>query len=160
MDMLHKEDGPVFFRNVSLWYVLFGSFGMFTLTILSPFLVTFFTSESYHESWKLVGVLGWASVFYGFYLLSGLGMFYSKKTYLTLYVYGSGAVLNIVLNILLIPVLGLMGAAYGTVLSMLFSNVVGMIVSNNYYKIEWHWMYMALSIFVASGLSIYWIQNQ
>ncbi|MFY9100647.1 flippase [Aliarcobacter cryaerophilus] len=148
MDMLHKEDGAKFFRVVSLWYIVFTTIGAIIITIISPYLVEYLTTETYKESWKIVGILCWGSIFYGFYLLSGLGIFYSKKTHLTIYVYGSGAVLNIVLNYILIPIFGLLGAALGTVISLLFANIISMIVSNKFYKIDWHWFYMGISILI------------
>ncbi len=148
MDMLHKEDGAKFFRVVSLWYIVLGTLGAMILTVISPYLVEYLTTEQYKESWKIIGILCWGSIFYGFYLLSGLGIFYSKKTYFAIYVYGSGAVLNIVLNYFLVPILGLFGAALGTIVSLLFANIISMIISNRFYKVDWHWFYMGLSIVI------------
>jgi len=146
MDMLHKEDGANFFRIVSLWYIVLGTLGAMILTVISPYLVEYLTTDEYKESWKIIGILCWGSIFYGFYLLSGLGIFHSKKTHLTIYVYGSGAFLNIVLNYILVPILGIFGAALGTIVSLLFANIIGMIISNRFYKVDWHWFYMGLSI--------------
>ena len=157
MDMLHKEEGKVFFRNVSLWYIIGGTIGAIILTIISPYLVDYLTTESYKDSWKLVGILCWGSVFYGFYLLSGLGIFHSKKTYLTIYIYGSGAILNLILNYFFIPTLGLLGAALATILSLLFANIVGMIVSNRFYRIDWQWGYMGISIVIGITFILFYI---
>jgi len=148
MDMLHKEDGAKFFRVVSLWYIVLGTIGAMILTVISPYLVEYLTTDEYKESWKIIGILCWGSIFYGFYLLSGLGIFHSKNTYLTIYVYGSGALLNIVLNYILVPILGLFGAALGTIISLLFANIISMIISNRFYKVDWHWVYMGLSIMI------------
>lgn len=146
MDMLHKEDGANFFKVVSLWYIVLGTLGAMILTVISPYLVEYLTTDEYKESWKIIGILCWGSIFYGFYLLSGLGIFHSKNTHLTIYVYGSGALLNILLNYVLVPILGLFGAALGTIISLLFANIISMIISNRFYKVDWHWFYMGLSI--------------
>jgi len=148
MDMLHKEEGTVFFKNIALWYIIGGTIGAIILTVISPYLVEYLTTKEYISSWKIVGILCWGSVFYGFYLLSGLGIFHSKKTYLTIYVYGSGAILNIVLNYFLIPILGLFGAAFATIISLLFANIISMVISNRFYKVDWYWFYMGLSIVI------------
>lgn len=157
MDMLHKEEGAEFFRVVSLWYVVVGTIGAMILTVISPYLVEYLTAKEYTESWKLVGILCWGSIFYGFYLLSGLGMFYSKKTHLTIYTYGSGAILNIVLNYFLIPVLGLFGAAFATIMSLLLANIIGMVISNRYYKVDWNWIYMGISISIGMIFILFYI---
>jgi len=157
MDLLHKEDGAKFFRNISLWYIVLGTIGAMILTIISPYLVSFLTTQEYIQSWKIIGILCWGSIFYGFYLLSGLGIFYSKKTYLTVYVYGSGAFLNIALNYFLVPLLGLFGAALGTIMSLLFANIISMVISNRYYQIDWHWFYMLMSIVLGMIFILYYI---
>ena len=157
MDMLYKEEGAEFFRVASLWYVVFGTIGAMILTVISPYLVGYLTTEEYKDSWRLVGILCWGSIFYGFYLLSGLGIFYSKKTHLTIYTYGGGAALNIVLNYSLIPTLELFGAAFSTILSLLFANIASMIVSNRYYKIDWHWLYMSISVISGMAFILFYI---
>jgi O-antigen/teichoic acid export membrane protein len=157
MDMLYKEEGAEFFRVASLWYVVFGTIGAMILTVISPYLVGYLTTEEYKDSWRLVGILCWGSIFYGFYLLSGLGIFYSKKTHLTIYTYGGGAALNIVLNYSLIPTLELFGAAFSTILSLLFANIASMIVSNRYYKIDWHWGYMSISVITGMVFILFYI---
>lgn len=155
MDMLHKEEGKHFFKIVSMWYVGLGSLGAVFLTSISPYLVKFLVGEQYFDSWKIVGVLCWGSIAYGFYLLSLIGVFKSKKTYLNIYIHGAGAIVNIVLNYILIPFYGMLGAAIATSVSILISNIVGMLVSNRYYKVEWHWLcYM---FFISSSwFYIFW----
>ncbi len=143
MEMIHKDDGPDFFRNISFFYVLFSSIGIVGLSYISPYLITWLTTEDYSDAWRLVGTLSLGSVFYGFYLISGIGVFYSQKTYLSIIIYGSGALLNVLLNYIFIPIWGLYGAALATSIGLLLSNVVGMIVSNKFYPIKWRWISMA-----------------
>lgn len=155
MDMLHKEGGQHFFKVVSLWYVGLGSIAAIALTLISPYLVEFLVDKRYFESWKIIGVLCWGSIFYGFYLLSLIGVFKVKKTYLNIYIHGSGAIVNIVLNYFLIPFYGILGAAIATSVSILVANIAGMIISNWYYKIEWQWLWYLLFI-SSSWIFIFW----
>lgn len=155
MDMVHKPEGPVFFKTVALWYVVLGSLGSLALTVISPYLIKFLVPETYYECWKLVGIMSWTSIFYGFYLISTIGVFVSKKTYLNIYIHGVGGVLNIILNYLMILQFGLIGAAIATSVSILVSNIYGMILSNKYYYISWDWLYYAVSILI-SWLLIFW----
>lgn len=158
IDMLYKDrEGKKFFKNISLWYMLIGAFCSMLLTIISPYLVEYLTTKEYKQSWKVIGILCWGSVFYGFYMLSGMGIFYSKKTYLNIYVYGSGAILNIALNYILIPIFGIIGAAFGTILSVLFSNIVSLFISNHFYKVDWHWFYMLIIVIFGISFNIFYI---
>ena len=155
MDMVHKEEGPEFFKTVSSWYIGIGSLAAVILTIISPYLVEFIADPRYYEGWKIVGVLCWGSLFYGFYLISLMGVFKSKKTYLNIYIHGFGAILNLILNYFLIIKIGLLGAAIATSISIMVNNIIGMIVSNKYYKIDWNWGLYALYI-STSWIFIFW----
>ncbi len=158
MDALHQEEGKRIIQKAALWYILAGSVFSVILAACSPLLVGFIADKEYYESWKIVGVLCWSTIFYGFYMISGLGIFKSKKTYLYIVVYGVGALLNIILNFALIPVSGIMGAAIATSLAILVSNMVSMVLSNRYFEIRWMWGWYALIITV-SWLLIYFIIN-
>lgn len=146
MDMMYKKEGPLFFKTISSWYVVFGCFIAIIITLLSPYFIMYLTPKEYHESWRIVGILCWSSILYGFFQISAIGLFYSKKTNLNLYIQTVGAISNILLNILLIPQLGVYGAALATVFSLLVSNFISMLVSNKFYPIEWNWLLMLIVI--------------
>jgi len=155
MDMLNKEDGPDFFKRVALVYVGLGSLAAVTLTLSAPYIIRYFADERYFESWRMVGILCWGSIFYGFYLISMLGVFKVKKTYLNIYIHGSGAAINLILNYYLVPIYGIVGAAAATSISILVANIVGMIISNRHYRIDWNWGTMA-GILIVSWSFILW----
>lgn len=139
LDATYKKDSPEFFQKISLWYLILGSIAAIVLTGASPYLVGFIADKRYFEAWKIVGILCWYSIFYGFYLISTVGIFKSKKTYITAIIFGSAALINIILNYFLIPIYGLIGAAIATSLSMMIANVISMLISNRYFYIRWQW---------------------
>lgn len=51
-----------------------------------------------------------------------------KKTWPNLFILSSGAVANIIINLLLIPILGIEGAAIATLIGYLISNIICVIV--------------------------------
>ena len=152
MDMLHKPEGSEFIRKISFWYILVGSVTTVVLALVAPYIVKYMVDSKYYESWKLIGILGWSGIFYGFYLISELGIFKSKKTYLSVLTNSVGVVLNIILNYLLISWFGLIGAAYATVISLMTANITGMIISNRFLPVKWQWHYYIF--FVGSSLLI------
>ena len=152
MDMLHKPEGSEFIRKISFWYMLVGSVTTVVLALVAPYIVKYMVDSKYYESWKLIGILGWSGIFYGFYLISELGIFKSKKTYLSVLTNSVGVVLNIILNYLLISWFGLIGAAYATVISLMTANITGMIISNRFLPVKWQWHYYIF--FVGSSLLI------
>lgn len=74
-------------------------------------------------------------------LIAGLKAFYvdqsfqlGKKTYLQMWSVLAAAVVNIVLNILWIPTIGIMGAVYSTVICFVISLIVGIVLSKKSFK--------------------------
>jgi len=139
LDMMHKKDSPEFFQRVSLWYLILGSVAAVALTAVSPYLVGFIADKRYFEAWRIIGVLCWYPIFYGFYLISTIGIFKSKKTYIAIVVFALAAIINIILNFILIPIYGLIGAAVATSLSMMIASVISMLISNRYLYVRWQW---------------------
>ena len=155
MDMLHKPQGSEFIRKISFWYILLGSVATVILALIAPYLVKYLVDEKYYESYKIIGVLGWSGVFYGFYLISELGIFKSKKTYYSILTNFIGAVLNMILNYFLIKLYGLIGAAYATIISLMVANIIGMNISNKFLYVKWQWIYYAIFIFLSLGIILY-----
>lgn len=155
MDMLHKPEGIAFFRRISLLYVSAASLGVIFLALLAPLLVKILAGDEYQESYRLVGVLGWGAALYGFYMLSDLGIFKSKKTYLSVCTNFSGATLNIVLNFVFIQHYGMIGAAYATVISLLVTNVLNMYLSQKLISMKWDWLLYAAAFGVSFFIVIY-----
>ena len=155
MDMLHKPEGSAFIRKISFWYILLGSIASVVLAIIAPYLVKLLVDSKYYESYKLIGILGWSGIFYGFYLISELGIFKSKKTYLSIATNLIGALLNIILNYFLIQSFGLVGAAYATVVSLMVANIIGMNISNKFLYVKWQWFSYGLFIFTSLVVTVY-----
>jgi O-antigen/teichoic acid export membrane protein len=129
MEAMQAEDGPQTFRMIARLYAGIGSVGVVILTFLSPWLVEWFTAPAYAESWRIVGVLAWQPLFYGFFLIVSAGIWKAEKTHLTLYLMSSGALLGLVLNWLLVPVYAGVGAALATALTYFVWIVLAMILS-------------------------------
>lgn len=149
MDMMFRSDGSEFFKKIALWYVFFGSLFLIVITLLAPFIIKIIAAPEYFSTWKLIGVLSWSSVFYGFYIISARGIIFKKQTHLTILAYGCGAILNIIFNYLLIPIYGMMGAALSTILGLFVANVIAMTISNKFYPIDWPWVRMLILIFTS-----------
>ena len=98
--------------------------GMVLLTsiifiILHCFMAAFISPE-FQEAWKYIPLLIIASVFSTFQAFIGTNYTAAKNTIGALKTSASAAVINILLNIILIPQWGLYGAAIATIVSYLF----------------------------------------
>lgn len=112
-----SEKSKKFLGNM---YIAFSSLNIIIAAILivsTKFLALFLFKKDFFDAWIPTTILILAFVFN---FLSGiLGTVYtsSKKTKYLLYSTLIGAILNVILNFLLIPILGIVGAAIATLLS-------------------------------------------
>ena len=77
------------------------------------------TAPEFHYAWIVVGLVALGYMIKGCYLIFLPGIYFAKKLGLQSILEWIAAVLNIVLNISLIPPFGILGAAFATFLSYL-----------------------------------------
>lgn len=90
------------------------------ISIFSREAIMLVADRSYLPSWRFVFVLCFSYVFYGLVVLISYSLEIVKKNWISGFFWAIAAAINILLNILLIPRLGAMGAAVATTLSYLF----------------------------------------
>jgi len=91
-------------------------------TFFMPFMVRIVYGESYAMAGRIIQIYSWVSIFVALGL-SGIGtylIFNNSQKYSTMAVI-TGAVVNVILNTVLIPKFGIMGAALASVISYAFS---------------------------------------
>ena len=110
-----EKNSPATFALVLKWFTLCCAFIFVFISVnLEDFAKHFLRSAEYREGIAVVPVLLLANLFLGVYWNLSVWFKLTDKTYYGTYIGGAGAVLTIVLNILLIPVLGYMGCALTT----------------------------------------------
>ncbi len=79
MDTMHSEDGKETFRVIARLFMGVGLAGVVYITFLAPWLVKLMTDSQFHDAYFIVAVLAWASLFYGFILISSAGIWRAEK---------------------------------------------------------------------------------
>jgi len=85
------------------------------LALLSPWIVDWIAAPAFETSSRVVGPLAFAAVAFGGYIVVAIGVGRAKRTQFNWVVAGAAAAVNIVLNLILIPPYGMMGAAIATI---------------------------------------------
>lgn len=129
-----KEERVSFFESVYKNYVGIMFMGTSLLVLASKPLTSLLLNASYYESWKFVPVLSIAMIFSAFSAFMGSVYFLEKRSLRSLITATSGAFVNIVLNVLLIPTQGAMGAAIATVVSYVIVYVIRAYDTGKYLK--------------------------
>lgn len=96
-------------------FIILG-FICFIVALFSKEIVVLMTEKSYHSSYKLIGPLLFGKLFYTLSSILGYGFAYAKKSKYFLYPSFIGMVLNVILNIILIPLYGGYAAAITTLI--------------------------------------------
>ncbi len=85
------------------------------LALLSPWIVGWIAAPAFAESSSVVGPLAFAAVAFGAYIVVAIGVGRARRTQFNWVVTGAAALVNIALNLALIPSYGMMGAAVATI---------------------------------------------
>ena len=91
-------------------------------TFLSDWLVTLLYGSAYKDAGNVLMIHIWAGVFVSLGVVGSRWLINENLQHIMLYRTISGAILNIVLSYILIPIFGIIGAASATLISILFAS--------------------------------------
>ncbi len=111
------EERTRFYSKVYRYYIAVMFMGGLVLTATAPLSAAILFADSYHSAWIFIPILSAATVFTSLDTFMGSAYFTVKKTSMSLWTSLAGAVLNILLNFLMIPDYGAMGASVATLAS-------------------------------------------
>jgi O-antigen/teichoic acid export membrane protein len=139
-----------------LTYLLFlCSWVSLALGLLSPWLVRLLArGPGFHRASEAVALLAFGSAAYAGYTVLSIGVGRARATQFNWVISGAAAVVNVVLNVILIPPYGMMGAAIATAAAYV-ALFLGMAVNaQRVYPTPYQWRRVATLAGVAVGLTV------
>lgn len=148
-----KDDGFANeFASIFRYFSAMALLLVLTLGIFAYEALIILTAPAFYEASSLVFYLAPAILFSGMYIFApGIGI--KKKTKLILWINIVGAVLNLCLNYVLIPLLGVQGAALATLTGNFLVFVLYMYCSQRLYRIPHQWILGAIGMGLILALS-------
>jgi O-antigen/teichoic acid export membrane protein len=138
-----------------LTYLLFVcSWVSVALGVLAPWLVDVLAPTSFRRAADAVALLAFASTAYAGYTVVAIGIGRARQTQLNWIVSGAAAVVNVVLNVLLIPPYGMIGAAISTAAAYLVLFLGMVLNSHRVYPVEYQWRRVLTLGGAAIGLTV------
>jgi O-antigen/teichoic acid export membrane protein len=138
-----------------LTYLLFVcSWVSVALGVLAPWLVDVLAPTSFRRAADAVALLAFASTAYAGYTVVAIGIGRARQTQLNWAVSGAGVVVNVVLNVLLIPPYGMIGAAISTAAAYLVLFLGMVLNSHRVYPVEYQWRRVLTLGGAAIGLTV------
>ena len=133
-----NEDAPVKYANITKYFVIFGSLAMLFIIVFADFLKPFLISkQEYWSAMEIVPYVVLANFMLGIY--TNLSVWYKlqDKTYIGAVISIGAAALTIILNFLLIPTIGIVGAAATSMIAYLVMMIVSYFLGQKYYPIPY-----------------------
>jgi O-antigen/teichoic acid export membrane protein len=112
-----EDDGEAkrTYAFVLTYLVVVASWLALALGLLAPWLVRVLATPEFYAGQRVVAPLAFGGMAYAAYIVMAIGVGRAKRTQFNWAIAGLAAVVNVVLNVILIPPYGMMGAAYATV---------------------------------------------
>lgn len=126
----------------------------FGLAILAKPLLSILTKPEFVVGNTIVPFIAFGAVLFGFYRICLYIIFLANKTHLTVRLLGTSAILNIVLNIVLIPRLGILGAAIATFVAYGVLGILTLMVSRRYLRFDLSLPFMLKSVFSSAVMTV------
>ena len=143
-----EKERADFFGDVFKNYMGIIFMGASVLIAGATILTRLLLADSYYSSYKYVPVLVIAMSFSALVTFLGSVYFVEKKSVMSMLTSMAGAVINIILNFMLIPTRGAMGAAVATAISYFAVYVIRVIDTRNYLKFNMHSVRVAINTVV------------
>lgn len=117
-------------RLITLVSVAVAFFSIFSVEIMHVFL-----NPRYFDAWVMIPILASSYIFRSLYCFSTIGLFFAGKTGKVALITIIAGIVNIVMNICLIPYFGIMVAVYSTVVAFALTYIMSLIISRNIYPV-------------------------
>ncbi|MBN2461560.1 MAG: oligosaccharide flippase family protein [Candidatus Cloacimonetes bacterium] len=156
MKIAHAEGSVEKYRRMFDLYIVTGCILGTLVLVYTPEIFHLFIAPSYQEGIKIV-FCGVISIFLlGIFNLINISFYIRQKAENIALTVGSGAILNIILNFLLIPRLGIYGAGLASIIAYLGIVIFNYLSAERLYKIGYNLKNMIISLiilFMATSLN-------
>lgn len=138
-----EENAPEIQAEATKWFTIAATTGMLGVLLFLD-VIKYFLGENYFSGLKVVPILLMANVLLGVYYNLSVWYRLKDKTMLGAWISIGGAVLTVVLNILLVPRIGYVGAAWAALATYAFMCFATWFTSLKYYPVPYPFGRMAL----------------
>ena len=151
------EDDPearaAFYSKVWRAYTTLAFIGGGCLILVSHLCARILFAAEFEAAWVYIPTLTFATVFTALCTFLGSVYFASKKTTGSMLTALTGAVLNVALNLLLIPDFGAMGASIATFLSYVVVCILRLVTGRKLIPFKGEWGRLAVNTLLVGGLA-------
>lgn len=160
MSLKSKENSPALFAKLYYAILLLGSAGVLIVATVMPWVIQLL-NNNYYEAYIYVAVLSAVTFLNFYYMIISVGIFFTKQTKIISYAFGFAALINIVLNFILIPSFSIWGSVTAYLLSYIVAITYIFFKSQKLYYVPVSFRKMSFLFLssLAGAILIAFIQN-
>ena len=133
----NNDDAQNKFKDIFNEYHFLGLFIMLGIAIYSRTAIKLISSNEFSNAYKIVPLVLFSYFIFGESCFYGIGIQFKNKTYIDGIIMICGSIINIVFNFLLIPGLGMYGAALSTCMSYSTMNLLYILIALPMYHVKY-----------------------
>ena len=152
-EIVRRDDARRAFARILTWFLVVGSGIALLLSGIGTDVLRVLVGPEFELSRFIVPFSAFAYVLYGVYTITTSGLAIVGRTPLVAKTMAVAAAAAVVMNVALIPVLGMFGAAVSTLVSYALLAGLSGWVSQRHYPVPWQLGKAAATLLVAGGLS-------
>jgi O-antigen/teichoic acid export membrane protein len=146
-----RRDAQEVFRTVFRWFSSVLLFAAFGLSLVSTALFGWLFPKSYQSAVSVIPIIAASIAFYGVYTVVMAGASVKRKTWMTAVFTTIAALVNLVLNLVLIPRAGAMGAAISTLIAYIVLAAIAYVANLRIYPVRYQVGQFALAALVGGA---------
>lgn len=149
-----KEEGVKKLYKTNYVFLLVVIFCCFLISFFSREGIELFFNSEYYLTIQIIPIIALAYFFSQNSALLNVMIYQEKKTKVIMYITFFSAIINIVLNFILIPRIGVFGAAWATVISFFMVFVLSYILAKKYYFVPYNWQALVPVFLLLVGMYV------
>lgn len=150
-----QPDDKRYFSKIMTYSTFIFVWASIFISLFSKEIIKLFaTKPEFYNAYYVVPIILFSYVFSGMRLTASLGMMLTKNTKHIATITLGAALLNIILNFILVPYFGILAAALNTLIAFVIFYYVTQFVSNKYFKIPFEDKKLIIMIIIGIILSL------
>lgn len=139
-EIMNDKNASKTYAQVFTYYIFLMVFIGFIISVYIPEILRFMVSPKFYGAAKYIPLVVFSMIVFGSQYHFDFGILFSKKTKYLAYINFISALLNLLLNFILIKNFGLWGAIWSSVITLSIQSFLLYYVSNKIYKIDYEFM--------------------
>ena len=150
--ILNQENRDKLYARTLTYFIAAACSVVLVISLFANELLILMTTEQFYAGAKVIPLLALGLVFDGAYTIFAIGMGVTKKNAMIFPVTAIPAGINLILNYLLIPNYGMMGAAWATLVSYVIMAFLSWLASERVYHVNYEWSRLGKILSVTVGI--------